>query len=133
MSHQITQETNIESDVTLLGQSCRIRGDIILDRFSRVHGAIEGKIKGLDGSLLVIADNATVHGEIDGCEIIIDGFVRGNVRATRKVTVSETGTLIGDIYSPLVSIKFGAFFEGQAITENGPGTTQPSAENPAAN
>lgn len=126
MINKISEETNIETDVTLLGQSCRIKGDVILDRFTRLHGSVEGKIKGLDGSLLIVGDNATVHGEIDGCEVIIDGFVRGDVKASRKVTISETGTLVGDIISPLVSIKFGAFFEGRAITENDLGTSAPS-------
>jgi cytoskeletal protein CcmA (bactofilin family) len=106
----------LESEITLLSQGSLIKGDVTFDRMTRVHGRVEGKVRGLPGSVIVIGETASVHGEIDGDEIIIDGFVHGDIRAVTKVTVSECGRLIGNVRCPKFEVKFGAHFEGRAIT-----------------
>lgn len=107
----------LESEVTLLSQGSLIKGDVHFDRMTRVHGRVEGKVHGLQGSVIVIGETGTVHGEIEGDEVMIDGFVHGNVAAKTKVTVSESGRLIGDVRAPKIEIRFGAHFEGKAVTE----------------
>ena len=124
----IGPEMHIESEITLVGQGSRLKGEFVFDRFTRIHGDVEGKIHGLPESLIVVGETASIHGEIKCVEIIIDGFVRANVHATDKVTISESGTLIGDVYSPKLEVRFGAHFEGKATTTPGRDTTRPSAE-----
>ena len=111
-------DMEIESELTLIGQGTRLKGEFVFDRFTRVHGDVEGKIYGLNDSLIVIGETASIHGEIDCEEIVIDGFVHGDIRSRKKVTISESGTLIGDVNSPKFEIKFGAHFAGKAITQN---------------
>lgn len=108
----------LESDVTLLSQGSLIKGEVSFDRMTRVHGRIEGKVRGLKGSVIVIGETGTVHGEIDGDEVIIDGFVCGDVRAATKVTVSESGRLIGNVHAVKFEVRFGAHFEGKATTKS---------------
>lgn len=122
----------IESEITLIGQGSRLRGDFVFDRFTRVHGDIEGKVNGLAGSLIVVGEMGSIHGEIHCDELIIDGFVRANVEAKGKVTIAESGTLIGDVKSPKLEIRFGAHFEGRAITSHAHGTKKASAESQQA-
>jgi len=121
----------VESEVTLLSQGSLVKGDITFDRMTRIHGRIEGRVRGLDGSVVVVGETATVHGEIEGDEVIIDGFVHGDVRAKTKVTISECGRLIGNVRTPNFEVRFGAHFEGKAITSHSPGTSGPSARSPA--
>lgn len=106
----------LETEVTLFSQGSLIKGEVTFDRMTRLHGRVEGKVHGLAGSVIVIGETASVHGEIDGDEIIIDGFVHGDVRARTKVTVSECGRLIGNVISPKFEVKFGAHFQGRAAT-----------------
>jgi cytoskeletal protein CcmA (bactofilin family) len=106
----------MESEVTLFSQGSLIKGEVTFDRVTRVHGRIEGKVNGLAGSVIVIGETASVHGEIEGDEVIIDGFVHGNVTARTKLTLSESGRLIGDVRSPKFEVRFGAYFEGKAQT-----------------
>lgn len=108
----------LESEITLMSQGSLVKGEITFDRMTRVHGRVEGKVRGLPGSVIVIGETASVHGEIEGDEIIIDGFVHGDVTALTKVSVSECGRLIGNVRSPKFEVKFGAHFQGQAITKN---------------
>lgn len=106
----------LESEVTLLSQGSLIKGDLTFDQMTRLHGRIEGKVHGLAGSVIVVGETASVHGEIVCDEIIIDGFVHGNVTAATKVTLSESGRLLGNVTAPKLEVKFGAHFEGRAAT-----------------
>lgn len=106
----------LETEVSLLSQGSLIKGEVTFDRMTRLHGRVEGRVIGLPGSVVVIGETASVHGEIEGDEIIIDGFVHGNVTARTKVTISECGRLLGNVTSPKFEVKFGAHFEGRAAT-----------------
>ncbi len=116
METQPNSAVEIESELTLIGQGTRLKGEFVFDRFTRIHGDVEGKVFGLDDSLIVVGETASIHAEIDCDEIIIDGFVHGDIRSRKKITVAESGTLIGDVYSPKFVVKFGAHFEGKANT-----------------
>jgi cytoskeletal protein CcmA (bactofilin family) len=116
MEWQAIPGRTLESEVTLLSQGSLIKGDLVFDQMTRLHGRVEGKVSGLAGSVIVVGETASVHGEIVGDEIIIDGFVHGNVTATTKVTLSESGRLLGNVKAPKFEVKFGAHFEGRALT-----------------
>jgi cytoskeletal protein CcmA (bactofilin family) len=115
--HSIPGRT-LESGVTLLSQGSLIKGELTFDQMTRLHGRIEGKVVGLAGSVIVVGETSSVHGEIEGDEVIIDGFVHGNVSGKTKVTISESGRLIGNVQSPKFEVKFGAHFEGAAKTRS---------------
>ncbi len=123
----------VESEITLIGQGSLLKGEITFDRLTRIHGRIEGSVRGLKDSLIVIGEPGSIHGEIRGDEIIVDGFVHGDVHATTKLTISESGKLIGNAYTPKFEVKFGAHFEGRAITNDAPDTSEPSARRPGKN
>ena len=116
MEFQSIPGRHLESAVSMLSQGSLIKGDLTFDQMTRLHGRVEGKIHGLAGSVIVIGETASVHGEIAGDEIIIDGFVHGDVNAKSKVTLSESGRLVGNVISPKFEIRFGAHFEGKATT-----------------
>jgi cytoskeletal protein CcmA (bactofilin family) len=129
MEWQSIPGRQLESEVTLLSQGSLIKGDLTLDQMTRLHGRVEGKVNGLKGSVIVIGETGSVHGEISGDEIIIDGFVHGNVTATTKITISESGRLIGNVKSPKFEVKFGAHFEGRAATAAAPPPRRPLEAN----
>ncbi len=131
MDWQAIPGRQIESEVTLLSQGSLIKGELTFDQMTRLHGRIEGKIAGLAGSVIVVGETASVHGEIDGDEVIIDGFVHGNVRGRTKVTVSESGRLIGNVKSPKFEVKFGAHFEGRAETMSSGPASKPAKQSGA--
>lgn len=123
----------IESDITLIGQGTRIQGNVIFDRFSRIHGEVHGNVTGVMGSFIVVGETGSIHGEIKCDEITVDGFVHGDIHAKTKVTISESGRLVGNVTAPQFVVKFGAHFEGRAITKNDRSTSAPSAPSRALN
>lgn len=116
MEWQSIPGRQLESEITMLSQGSLIKGELTFDKMTRLHGRIEGKVHGLEGSVIVVGETASIHGEIDGDEIIIDGFVCGDVSARTKITVSESGRLIGNVKAPKFEVKFGAHFEGRAAS-----------------
>lgn len=126
MEWQAIPGRQLESEVTLLSQGSLVKGELTLDQMTRLHGRIEGKVRGLPGSVIVVGETGSVHGEILGDEVIIDGFVHGDVTASTKVTVSESGRLLGNIKAPKLEVKFGAHFEGRAATAAKPAKAMPS-------
>lgn len=105
-----------ETEISLFSQGSLIKGELSVDQTARLHGRVEGKIIGLEPSLMVISETGSVHGEIQGDEVIIDGFVSGNISAKRRIVLSESARVIGDLHAPNIEIKFGCFFEGKAVT-----------------
>ena len=102
-----------EAQITIVGRETRLEGTLVFDLVVRVHGTLVGQIQARPGSTLILAETAVVDGTIEADELIVEGFVKGNIRATGKVTVAPNGRVLGNILSPSVSIAFGARFEGK--------------------
>lgn len=99
--------------INIINSGSKFEGTVEFDSFTRFEGYIRGTLKGQAGSELVLGENGVVEGNIIGDIVIIDGFVRGEIKATQKVIISETGRVVGEIHAPSVAIKFGGYFDGK--------------------
>src|SRR5258708_4832577 len=119
MSHKIRQKTrstdniNHDQEVNLINTATKFEGLVEFGGFTRFEGMIKGTLKGSKGSEIILGENSVVEGIVDCDTVVVDGFVRGNIKATGKVVISETGRMIGDITAPSVAIKFGGYFDGK--------------------
>ncbi len=104
--------------VNIISVTSKLEGTVEFSEYTRFEGFIRGKLVGKPGSEIILGENGVVEGEIEGDVVIIDGFVRGNITATTKVVVSETGRVIGEINAPNVAIKFGAHFDGKCAMQS---------------
>ena len=96
--------------VSVIGADLTITGNLICKGEVQVDGIVEGDIQ---GSNVVIGENATVTGSISGEEVIIRGHVIGSVRG-RRVMLQTTSQVEGDIFHQSLSIEQGALFEGKS-------------------
>ncbi len=106
-----------ESAITILAEGSRIDGNFKVEKLCRLHGIVVGKVSAAPGSVVVLAENSLVEGDIEADTLFVDGFVRGNIRVTGKIVISGTGRVIGNIEGPCVRIDFGAHFEGKCLME----------------
>lgn len=78
----------------------------------RVDGYMAGVVRSAQGTLIV-----SEAGEIDGDVFVdvamIQGCVRGDMRAATKVEIGSAGRVIGDIETLELMIQPGATFEGR--------------------
>ncbi|MGE4232396.1 MAG: polymer-forming cytoskeletal protein [Bacteriovoracia bacterium] len=102
--------------LNLVTEESYCEGTMEFDGFTRFNGTLKGELKGKTNSELIIGQNGVVEGIVNGDTIIVDGFVRGDIHAKKRVVISETGRVIGNIDSPNLAIKFGGFFEGKSKT-----------------
>jgi excisionase family DNA binding protein len=76
----------------------------------RINGLFAGKLD-VRGSL-TIGSKASVEADVTGDYVVIAGKVKGNVHATRLLTLMPTASLLGDIHAPKLNVVEGAIFQG---------------------
>jgi cytoskeletal protein CcmA (bactofilin family) len=103
-----------ETQVNIIAQGTRLKGQITFEKISRVHGELLGEVYAKPGSTLILGETAVIEGNIDADTLIIDGYVKGDVSAKTKVVLSRTSRVIGSIKTPSLIVEFGAYFEGNS-------------------
>ena len=105
--------------VTILTSGCAFKGRLYCKGASRIAGKIDGEI--VSEGYLVIEDEANIAASVIADEVVVHGKVEGSIRAKKRVELSETSEFSGDISAPILVIKEGARFNGQATM---PGSDQ---------
>jgi cytoskeletal protein CcmA (bactofilin family) len=78
----------------------------------------------VSGGVLVVHDQAEVEGNIQSKVVSIAGKVKGTIHATERVEIKETGSVVGDIYTPCLLVDLGGFFQGQCHMRSPEPTSQ---------
>ncbi len=113
---------------TRLGASAFINGELSGDEDVTIEGRFQGKIN-LERHNLTIARGARVEAEVSVKNLVLQGELTGNARATEKVLVTETGQMKGDVAASRISIMDGAQFRGMIKMEK-PGAASPQPPTP---
>jgi cytoskeletal protein CcmA (bactofilin family) len=77
----------------------------------RLNSHFKGEISG-DGSVLV-AERAEVEADIKVKSVTVSGKVKGSVHVSDRVEIKERGVILGDIYTPVLIVEPGGYFDGQ--------------------
>lgn len=121
---------NSETNVTVIGDSVRVQGNLSGDEDLHVLGRVDGRVE-LQRTLIV-AHSGIVKAEVNVKNAIVSGVVVGNIHASESVEITKEGRMVGDIFAPRVIIVDGASFRGavdMGDIENMP-VREPSAERP---
>ena len=94
-----------------IGKAVRVEGKVISSEDLTIDGHVEGSIE-LDGHSLTIGLGATITADLVARAVIISGAVVGNVKATERVELRETGSVDGDITTPRFLMADGATVRG---------------------
>jgi cytoskeletal protein CcmA (bactofilin family) len=96
---------------TVISGEIRGQGDLLLE------GQLTGNID-IDG-LLFIGKKGSFKGEAQIANMIIEGRVEGQIRATDKIEIRSSGHILGNIVCQKIAIAEGAFFDGKIKTSKG--------------
>ncbi len=113
---------------TILGKGSEFEGKLHFEGTLQIEGAFSGEIR--SDSVLVIGEGARVSAEMDVGTIVINGEVRGNVRAKNGVEIKKPGRLYGNLQTPALTIEKGVIFEGTCKMENPEKSMPPPFEKP---
>ena len=106
-------------EVVNIGKSVFIKGELTGDEDLTIEGRVEGRIELKDHNL-VIGPNGKINAEINAKNVTIIGSVVGNIAATEMIEIRASGSVIGDIKAPRVSIADGAHLKGSVDMQKGP-------------
>lgn len=88
--------------------------DVVFDGVLRVDGLVKGSVRSAHGTL-VMTEQGHIRADVDVRVAYIDGLLEGSLRATEEVVLNRNARVAGDIYTPSLSIKDGAVFEGKSF------------------
>jgi cytoskeletal protein CcmA (bactofilin family) len=100
---------------TLLGRGSTFEGKLTFEGTVRIDGNFKGEV--FTEGILVIGEGAEVEAEIEVATVIIEGQVRGNVRAKQLVEIHAPGRMFGNLLTPSLFIDKGVLFEGNCHME----------------
>ncbi len=96
---------------TQIASGTKVVGQISGSAELVIEGVVEGEID--LQSQVVVGAQGRVEGRIRALTVQVGGKVHGDVIGTERVEVLASGSLEGDVTSPRVRIKEGAFFKGK--------------------
>jgi cytoskeletal protein CcmA (bactofilin family) len=95
---------------TLIGETMRIKGNVISKEALQLNGELEGQLD-LDDRL-TIGPKGKATASIKAKEVAIAGTVQGNVNASERVVLRKGANLVGDVKTAGIMIEDGAYFKG---------------------
>lgn len=104
---------------TIIGKDVVIQGDLIFSGGLYIEGRVIGKVLANTAteSLLTLAPEGSVDGEIRASNAIISGKLLGDIHSTDRIELTETAQIQGNIHYKLLEITAGATVSGQLIHE----------------
>lgn len=97
-------------------ETVSIKGELTVEEDLTVEGHVEGSVELKDHNLW-IGPSGQVSAEIHAKSAIIAGVVIGNIFASELVEVRSSGSVLGNIRCPRISIVEGAKVKGTIDTE----------------
>ncbi len=100
---------------SLVGEGMVVTGDLAFTEGLRVDGEVIGDVvaSGEGRSILVISDNARVHGKVSASHVIINGEVHGPIHCTELLELQPKARVTGDIRYETLEMHPGSSVEGE--------------------
>lgn len=110
-----SQSPNPDKVNTLIGKDTLFQGTITATGTIRVDGEFNGEIK-TKGDL-VIGETGKLEATVEANNILLAGYLKGNIHAAGKVDLAPSGKLYGDMKVKNLMIEEGAIFKGNCSME----------------
>ena len=94
-----------------LDEGTNMTGELEFAGTLRIDGNFHGSIS--TGDTLIIGEHAMVHADIRAGEVEIHGQVLGTIEAKRRVEISVSGRVRGDVHAPVLIVNPGAQLDGR--------------------
>lgn len=112
-----TRETAIN---TLVGGDTRVHGDVEFSGGFLIDGYVKGNVMAADSgdATLNISERGCVEGGVTVPNVVLNGTVKGDVRASERVELGPQARVIGNVQYKLIEMAIGAEVNGKLIHES---------------
>lgn len=102
---------------TLVGNETEILGDVHFAGGLHVDGVIKGNVHadGESKSAAIISERARIEGELRVPNLMINGFVAGDVYAAERLDLASNARVSGDVYYRTMEMASGAEINGKLV------------------
>ncbi len=113
---------------TLIGKGVRVQGDIDFLGGMHLDGAVAGNVRSdpAPDSTLSVSETGSIEGSVEVPNVILQGQVRGDIRAAERVVLGATARVQGDVHYGVIEMTLGAQIMGKLVR------IAPAAPAPAA-
>ncbi|MBT4120925.1 MAG: polymer-forming cytoskeletal protein [Candidatus Magasanikbacteria bacterium] len=116
-SHQPNQDekhkTSHDDVETVVGPSVKVEGDFSSEGNIVVKGIVSGSVKTI--KLLTVENGAKIFANVIAGDAVISGSIKGNVKVTDRLELTETAQVQGDINCKVFNVAPGALIHGKII------------------
>ena len=100
-----------DCEMGLLGSGLQVKGEITGTEDLQIDGTVEGLIH-LDERKLTVGTTAKVMADVEARDVVVYGYLKGNVRARGRIEIKKDGAIIGNLTTAQIMIEDGAGFKG---------------------
>jgi cytoskeletal protein CcmA (bactofilin family) len=102
----------VSMSTSVISAGLKIRGEISGSSDLHIEGEAHGKIR-LSGGRVSVGPNGNVQADVDAREIVVEGTLQGNLKATESVRLGPSSRVQGSVLAPRIGIDDGARLRGQ--------------------
>lgn len=106
---------------TLVGSRTELKGDLTFSGGLRIDGKLKGNVtaRGEGNSTLILSENALIIGNVTVPHVIVNGTIKGTVKASERIELQPKAEVVGDIYYKVMEVALGAVINGNLVREVG--------------
>jgi cytoskeletal protein CcmA (bactofilin family) len=111
---------------TEIGPETVVSGDVRADEDVVVFGRIDGTV--VSSTAVIVEDGGCVGPRVEAPTVIVAGWAAGDVVGIERVEITETGRVLGNIYTPRLILLDGGAVKGRVVMDgSGPESTGATA------
>jgi cytoskeletal protein CcmA (bactofilin family) len=102
---------------SLVGPNSKVNGDLHFQGGCHIDGTVNGNVTADTDteSALSISDIGAVDGGVTVPYVVLNGIVKGDVFASRRVELGPTARVTGNVYYNLIEMAIGAEINGNLV------------------
>ena len=109
----------METQMTYIGKSVVIKGEVSCGEDLYIDGQVEGSVDP-KGNRLTIGPNGRVKANVNAGVVVVEGQLEGNIQASDRVDVKQSAFVVGDVVTQRISIDEGASIKGSVNIQKEP-------------
>lgn len=102
---------------TIVGVDTQVNGDVHFTGGLHVDGVVHGNVSADPDSeaSLSLAEGGTIDGGVTVPYVLLEGIVKGDVFANKRVILGSTARVVGNVYYNLIEMAIGAEINGKLV------------------
>ena len=102
---------------TIVGPNTEVNGDLQFEGWCHIDGAVNGNVTAdpESNAQVSVSEDANIDGGVTVPNVRLNGIVRGDVFANKRLELGATARVIGNVYYNLIEMAIGAEINGKLV------------------